>query len=499
MMSDPAAVVWSAARPPTPADIERIAAGGRVELAPDAIARVARGHAAVTEALGGGRRVYGVTTGQGFLADRDLAPDDVARHQRNLLIGRAVGSAPWLDRDEARALMAVRLARFVGGVAGVSPELCRFLADRLNDGFTPAVPRTGVGCSGEVIPLAHAFQTLVGLGSVLDDDGAREDAAAALARRGAAPYVPVAKEGIALLAGSPGVTGLAVCRRRTAARLADQLTVGAACAADAAGVPLDALSPAIERLGPDPLMASVIGRLGSLLEGAHGDRPPSQGPVSFRIAPQVLTHLHRVIDRLGEDAARALAGADDSPAFVDGDFVSTGAFHEVELAAGMDALTAALARAAEVAAQRTHRLLDGRVTGLPDQLTPRPGPRCGLVVLHKRAVAAVHELRRLAVPASLGVVDTSLGQEDAQTFGFAAAEGLRRAEGLAREVLAIELITARQAWALRGRPPAPGLADLAGPLCAEVPPVDEDRPLGPDVDRVLDLLRRSAVPEGATA
>ncbi len=169
--------------------------------------------------------------------------------------------------------------------------------------------------------------------------------------------------------------------------------------------------------------------------------------------------------------------------------MSTGAFHEVELAAAMDAVAAALARAAEASVQRAHRLLDGRVTGLPDQLTPVPGPRCGLVVVHKRAVGVLHELRRLAAPASLGSMDTSLGQEDLQTFGFAAAENLRRAQELTLEALAVELLCARQAWSLRGRPPAAGLAAVAEQLCAAVAPVVEDRPLGDDVERVRALLR----------
>jgi histidine ammonia-lyase len=169
----------------------------------------------------------------------------------------------------------------------------------------------------------------------------------------------------------------------------------------------------------------------------------------------VHAHLARTLGRLREDAGRALGASDDSPALADGRFVSTGAFHEVELAAGMDAAAAALARTAETAAQRVHRMLDGRVTGLPDQLTPAPGPRAGLVVLHKRA---------------------------------AAAENLRTAAALAREVAAIELITARQAWWLRGVPPAPGLRAAAGPLLDAVPPVDGDRPLGDDVSRVVELL-----------
>ena len=262
----------------------------------------------------------------------------------------------------------------------------------------------------------------------------------------------------------------------------------AALSLDASGVPLDAVSPAVGRMGDDALLRGVLARLGTLLEGATGDRGPSQGPTSFRVVPQVQAHLERTIGRLGEDIDRALATCDDSPALQDGSFVSTGAFHEIELAAAMDALAAALARAAETALQRVHRMLDSRVTGLPDQLTPAPGPRAGLVVLHKRGVAAVAELRRRSMPASVGMTDTSLGQEDVQSSGFAAAENLRVAEALAREVCAIELITARQARWLRGGPAATGLREVADRVAATVAPVDADRPLGEDVSRVVGLL-----------
>jgi len=74
----------------------------------------------------------------------------------------------------------------------------------------------------------------------------------------------------------------------------------------------------------------------------------------------------------------------------------------------------------------------------------------------------------------------------------------RMGEALAREVTAIELIAARQAWWLRGDAPAQGLRAVAGALGALVPPVVEDRPLGDDVSRVVELLgpRRGARRDG---
>jgi len=481
--------------------VEAVAWGGRrLALAPAAVERVAAGQAELAALLASGTRVYGVSTGMGWLASVDLDPAAQERHQRNLLLGRAVGGPPWLEAAEARALLVARLGNLLSGHAGVGPELCRFLVDRVNDGFVPAVPRRGAGSPGEVVPLAHAFQTLAGAGLVLRPDGSAQDAGAALAERGALPHRLRAKEGIALLAGSPLATALALARLRSAERLAGQLLASAAAAIDALQAPLDPYDEAIGRLAGDPLLGEVLADLRRAAGGrAPGAAARLQAPVSFRVAPQTLAQLRRTLGRLDEDVRRALVAVTDSPALVGGRALAGGGFHAVGLAAGMDAAAVALAQAAELAGQRLHRLLDGRFSGLPDQLSPDPGPVTGLVVVHKRAVGALHEARRLATPASVGQAETSLGQEDAASFAPEAAEQLRRVEQLTREVVACELLAARQAWWLRGRGgrrdgPAPGLRPLAACLEELVAPVDRDRPLGPDLERLIGALERHELP-----
>jgi histidine ammonia-lyase len=469
--------------------IEDIAYGGKaLRLHPELVEELRRSHEETVAALSGGQRVYGVNTGLGYLAGTTLRGMDRERHQRNLLLGRAVGSPPYLPAEESRALMATRLINLTSGYAGATPELCRFLVDRLNDGFTPAIPRGGVGSAGEVIPLSHAFQTFVGVGYVLEPDGGVKDAALALAERGVAPYVPAAKEGIALLAGSPGAIALSIARRRSVTMLSRQLLTAAACSIDALRAPLEIYGERGDRLHADPVLFGVLLGLRAALRGSADERFGMQAPVSFRVAPQVLAHVERTITRFTEDIDRAVGSVTDSPAFVDGRFVPTGAFHEVELAAGFDTLGLALIRAAETSGQRIHRLLDSRFSGLPDQLTPNPGPSCGLIVVQKRVVGTLNELRRLAAPASVGSADTSLGQEDAMTFAFEAAEKLRRVEELVRDVIACELLVARQAWALRGEGTPYGLEEAAGRLKEAVSPVEEDRPPGPDLDRLVRML-----------
>ena len=74
--------------------------------------------------------VYGVTTGMGRLAGVALDADQQAEHQRNLLIGRAVGGPPWLPPEDVRALLVVRLRDFLRPWSGVSAELVQYLVIR---------------------------------------------------------------------------------------------------------------------------------------------------------------------------------------------------------------------------------------------------------------------------------------------------------------------------------------------------------------------------------
>ncbi len=474
--------------------IEDVALGGRpLRLHPELLEELRRSHADMEGALVDGRRVYGVNTGMGYLAGKGLRGLEREKHQRNLLVGRAVGSPPFLPAQEARALLAARLINLTSPHTGATPELCRFVVDRLNDGFVPAVPREGLGCAGEIISLSHAFQTFIGIGQVLEPDGTVQDAAVALAERGVAPYEPAPKEGISLLAGSPGTIALAVARLRAARVLCRQLLASAACSIDALRAPLEVYGEHVDGLTGDRILVDVLRRLRVALRGSEEERSGEQAPVSFRVAPQVLAHVERTISRFAEDAERAIGSVSDSPVFVDGRFVATGAFHEVDLASGFDSLSAAFVRAAELSGQRIHRLLDGRFSGLPDQLTPNPGFSCGLIVVQKRVVGVLNRLRRLAEPASIGLVDTSLGQEDAMTFGFEAAENLRRVEELVRDVISCELLVARQAWALRGAGIPEGLSGIFEQFADAVEPVEADRPLGPDLTRIVALLERGGL------
>ncbi|GAA2568461.1 aromatic amino acid lyase [Winogradskya consettensis] len=463
--------------------IEQLARGTcRVELSPALIAELSANRQAVLADLDGDQPVYGVNTGMGAMAGVRLDADAQARHQDTLMAGRAVGSAPWLRRDEARALLAARLRTFLHPAAGVSAELCRSLIDLLDHDVIPAVPARGSGAAGEIIPLAHTGAVLLGTGQVLDAAGHAPDAAPALEAAGLSPRSFGPKEGVAFLEGVPGLTGLAVLHAAAVRTLLTQQIAVAAAA------------HAVVRASPDPLHPALadsdeLGTVLATLLELRGTGPARalQAPVSFRVTAPALAVALRAVAALEAAAERALTAVTDSPAHLDGRFVGTAGFAGTDLAATAGALTTALAHLADLGTARLHRMLDPAVTGLPRQLSDSPGLHAGMAAVHKRAVGVTHRLRRFTLPALGGAMETSLGQEDVQSFGFEAAECLGEAVTGLRDVLACELLGVHQAFLLDARE-AP-----FGEVAAALPPGTGDRPFGRDLDRIIGLLAEGSL------
>jgi histidine ammonia-lyase len=472
--------------------VRAVAAGEAVAIGPGLLETVRRQREQATQALGDGRLVYGVNTGMGALSSVRLTEQEQRSHQRNLLLARATGGPPWLDEAEVRAVYTVRLLTFLSGDAAVSAELCQRLADFLNLGLVPAVPRTGLGAAGEILPLAHAFGPIAGLGQVIGPDGALRAATSALRDKGLDEFDLGPKEGIALIEGVPGATGLCVLRLGEAAALASLMESAAALSIVAARASRDPYRAACAR--GDDLLGTVLGRL----RVAAGDEPAPrslQAPLSFRVAGLVLTQVLRAAAMLEAAVHRALAGVTDSPAYLDGEFIGTAGFHGIDLAAHCDQLTAAFCHAAEVAAARLHRLLDPAVTGLSAQLARRPGPEAGMSPVHKRAVGEVHAARRLTGATPVGLIETSRGQEDVQSFGWEAVDKLAAALRHARAVTACELLAGYQAAALSDVPPPAGCRGLLDWLAGIIPPIEGDRPFGEDIERLI----RAPWPPGSGA
>ena len=162
---------------------------------------------------------------------------------------------------------------------------------------------------------------------------------------------------------------------------------------------------------------------------------------------------------------------------------------------GLESLADAVCHVLNLLEKRLHRLLDARFSGLPDQLTMRPGVQAGVIALHKTVAGLAAEARVLAMPASLAAIDTSSGQEDVQSFTFLVAERVGRLLDTLEESLACELVALRQAAHLADdRVDGGELGELVRLLSETVEPVELDRSLGDDIERVRALVARGSIP-----
>ncbi|NOJ60421.1 aromatic amino acid lyase [Arthrobacter sp. 260] len=491
--------------------IAEIAGGRPLRLEKSLLDAISAQRREVLELLSDGSPVYGVNTGMGAASEVPLDVIAQSRHQNNLMLARAVGSAPWLTRPETRAVIAVRLRTFLTGDAGVSAELCVRLAELLSMDLLPAIPRTRIGAAGEIIPLAHLGGALTGSGAFLADAGAGQtagttsrpmaghgvvhgagdgavNAAGVFEAAGMAPYSFGIKEGVALIEGVPVTTALAILLANDARLLAAQAIALLSAEVCLVGASRDPFDPALARA--DAELGTVLGAIRRL---AGEDSAPRtlQSPLSFRVLGPAVAHLLRSIAGVEAAVGRALNGVTDSPAYLDGRFIGTAGFDGFDLSASLDGLRLSLIHVAETSAARVHRLLDERFTGLPRQLSGQPGLYAGMVAVHKRTVGVVHELVAAARASSVGAIETSFGQEDVQSFSAEAAEACDHAVMGLRDILACELLTVIQGVRL-AQDPLEHVDRRLGTLVDDasdlLPAGTDDRAFGKDISLLNELL-----------
>ena len=95
-------------------------------------------------------------------------------------------------------------------------------------------------------------------------------------------------------------------------------------------------------------------------------------------------------------------------------------------------------------------------------------------------------MRRLAAATPVGMIETSGGQEDVQSFAWEATEKLLAALRHAHVVTACELLAGYQAAALSDRPLPAGCRELLAWLAGIIGPIDGDRTFGEDIERIID-------------
>ncbi len=479
-----------------------------MQLAPDALERVRHGRKIIEALADDAQPHYGVSTGFGALATRQIPAELRALLQVSLVRSHAAGSGPEVETEVTRALMLLRLATLSTGHTGAREQTINAYAALLNAHITPVVHEYGsLGCSGDLAPLAHCALAIVGEGIVRDADGQELPAARALAAAGIEPVQLREKEGLALINGTDGMLGMLVLAITDLRHLLKVADITAAMSVEGLLGTDAPFAPDLQELRPHPGQAAAAANMTKLLAGSAvmaSHRGPEctrvQDAYSLRCAPQVAGAARDTVDHAAVVASRELAAAIDNPVITsDGRVESNGNFHGAPVGYVLDFLAIVAADVASMSERRTDRFLDvARNHGLHAFLADDPGVDSGHMIAQYTQAAIVSELKRLAAPASVDSIPSSAMQEDHVSMGWSAARKLRRSvDGLTR-VLAIELLTAARGLEQRA-PLAPAAATGAviSALRASTPGPGPDRFLAPEIESAVRFVASGAALQAA--
>ncbi|MGX5841897.1 aromatic amino acid lyase [Mesorhizobium sp. ArgA1] len=419
--------------------------------------------------------IYGVTTAMGELASRKLERDERDRHARIKAYAAATSFGEPLPDRVVRAIVLARLTNFIEGNAATTPRIAQAVAAMLDGGPMPVVPSRGQGGAGEILALYPLF---AGLTAGLELE---------------------VKERGSLINGSPCAAALVADAALAARRRIDMAHKVFALSIEAFRAPLEHYDAALDRLWSDEHEAAALRGLRQFLVGAGDGRRNYQAPVSYRIVPRVIGHAHRALAGAEQAATVSLASISDNPVYIPPDdahplgrCISTGGYHNAMATPALDDLAAIWADLCLLCDRHASKLLNGKVSLLPDLLmTGRhwaDSDGHGNVGYVPMAITGYLEQAKLAAQRTFipGTESAGAGQDDVATTAFFAWTKEATAGRCLDAAMAMLAMIASQALYVTERTAPPALQGFVADIRKIVPPVEADRVLGPELAKLAE-------------
>lgn len=469
-------------------------------ISPKFLERIRTSHETVLTIVDEGLPVYGINTGFGPLCTTSISREETRLLQVNILKSHAVGVGPPIASELSKLMLILKLHTLSMGYSGIGEStLVRMLWHLENDAI-PIVPSQGsVGASGDLAPLAHLFLPLIGLGKVTFE-GKVISTRELHQKTGLRPLELGPKEGLALINGTQFITAHTVhVIERLHACLA-QADVIAAMMIEGLQGSLKPFYEKLHALRPFKGNIHVAKRIGKLLQGSeiledHIDCERVQDPYSLRCIPQVHGASRNTWLHLKELLEIELNSVTDNPVIIDSELtISGGNFHGQPLAMALDYACLAASEIGNISDRRIYLALEGNSPGVPKLLMKDTGINSGYMILQYTAAALASENKSLCFPASADSIPTSLGQEDHVSMGSISGRKALQVIGNVEKILAIELLTAAQAFEYR-KPLKSGilLDEVHRAIRKKVAFAKEDRVFAEDIDIGIELIRSKAL------
>ncbi len=476
--------------------------GTRVELHPAALDRIKACRAMLEEKISAREIMYGINTGIGEFSEVVLDDEQVQQFQRYLIYNHAAGIGDPAPIEHIRGAMAGRINVHAHGYSGCRPEITLTLVEMLNKGVTPVVCQKGsVGASGDLAPMAQMALLLMGEGEAFYE-GRRLPGRIAMEKAGIPVPGLMARDGLASINGSNVLTAMSALHLYDINRWLKQAEIACAMTLEAL---FANLKPYDIRLHQLRGFAGAMRSAKSIMRCIRGSdllsgkiKTKVQDAYSMRSTPQVIGTAHDIVAYSRKQVETELNGVCDNPIFLpESRLTLTGAnFQGTPVSLPMDAAGAAVTMVCVLSERRLNRMTNPALSvGLPPFLTKGAGMFSGMMLSQYTADTLIVEQRMLSAPASICSIPAAGDQEDFVSMGMNTA--LKNGQILlnAYGVLGIEYMAAAQALDFRDFKPGEGVEAARRVIRRHVAHLDEDRPLYPDHNTMLELVKSCEILE----
>ncbi len=479
--------------------------GAKVSVSPEARAKAQRSRDLIERCVAEGKAIYGVTTGIGEFARIRISTEQSAELQRRIIYSHSAGTGNPQPVDVVRAAMTLRANTLAKGYSGVRLCLLDTVLEMINKGVVPYINEKGsLGTSGDLSPLAQFAEVALGEGRAFYQ-GELMTGAQAMERAGVKPTDLTYKEGLGLINGSQMMTAGAALLVYDAERIVKNAMIAGAMTLDALRAVTRAFHPLVHRVRPYPGQNAVAANLLHLVADseviAHRTGRVQDG-YSVRCTPQILGPSLDTIEFVRGIVNIEVNAAADNPLFFgeENEYFAAGNFHGQGVGMAVDYLCIAMSETANLSERHTNRLLNPTLSGLPDFLVEGKGLNSGLMVAQYTAAALVSENKVLSHPASVDSISVSADQEDHVSMGPIAVRKCTEILKNVTTVLAIEMMSAAQAFEFHeGRRPGKGTSIAYDLIRTKVPKLVDDRVLYPDIETIRRMVEECTILDAVEA
>ena len=447
-----------------------------------------------------GHPVYGINTGFGPLCTTKISKEETQILQENILQSHSVGVGQPVDKEIAKLMLILKIHSLAKGFSGISVSTLDRIIWHIENDAIPIVPSQGsVGASGDLAPLSHLFLPLIGLGKVLYK-GETIETAKLFEKTNLKPIELGPKEGLALINGTQFIAAHAIKVVERLHNCLSQADIIGAMMIEGLQGSIKPFYNELHSLRPFKGNMHVAKRVKRVLKGsqimeAHADCERVQDPYSLRCIPQVHGASRTAWLHLKELLEVELNSVTDNPIIIDEELtISGGNFHGQPLAMALDYACVAASEVGNISDRRIYLALEGNSPGVPKLLMEDTGINSGYMILQYTTAALASENKGLCFPSSADSIPTSLGQEDHVSMGSISGRKALQVIDNVEKILAIELLTAAQAFEYR-KPMKSGilLEKVHNEVRKRVSFAQNDRVFADDIEKGIAMIKEKTI------